>query len=306
MNSTCVICNEVVIDDKHYWHKHKIKMADYFVKYFPRLDKHTQEPIVFKNKEQYFEADFINKNNLKAYLKSSSVPEAQEYCKNLLIKRKENRKLRFAPSQVELRSIISPTVIFYDKVFPQGYQGVCQEVGLINRFQPLTTTIPLPSEIPTGNVYIDTREQKSLKLPVPIEIKKLEYGDYHYSKDKFNVFVERKSMADFIGTLGKDLERFCREIERAQKDGAYLIVLVEESLVNCLSFNHLPWVNKFTKATPDFIFHNVRETLQTYSNIQFLFTAGRREAVSLLLKIFYSGQDFRTFDNQLAHDCHII
>lgn len=306
MSLHCAICQEVVTDDKHYWNKHKIKMADYFIQYFPRFDKHTKEPIPFKNKEQYFETDFINKNNLKGYLKSLSIKEAQEFCKNLLINRKIDKKLQFAPSQVELRSIISPSVIFYDKIFTHGYAALCREIGLINRFQPWTKTIPVPAEIPRGPVYIDTREQKALKFPAPIEIRKLEYGDYHYSGDPNHIFVERKSLQDFIGTLGKDIDRFHREIERAQKDGAYLIVLVEESLTNALSFNYLPWVNKFTKATPEFVFHNVRDVLQTYSNIQFLFAAGRNEAVSLLLKIFYSGYDFRAFDNQLAHDCHII
>ncbi len=302
----CAICQEEVTEDNHYFRKHKLKMSEYFSKYFPRLDKFTQEPIPFKNKEQYLEADFINKNNLRGWLKEVSLKEAQTYCQELLTQRKISKNLRFAPCQVELRSIIAPSVIFYDKVFPQGYQKLCSELNFTTRFETLNKIINLPNEIPQKRLIVDTREQKVLNLDIPIEIKKLDFGDYYLPNNQFNIYVERKSLPDFIGTMGKDYGRFCREVERAQTAGGYLIVLVEETLTNALSFNHLPWINRHNKASPDFIFHNVREILQTYSNLQFLFVGGRRKAADMLKKIFFSNQDFRIFDNQLAHDCNII
>lgn len=306
MDSNCAICGEQVTEDKHYFSKHKIKIADYFQKYHPRYDKFTNELIPFKSKDSYFLSDFINKNNLRAWFKQVSLKESQTFCRELLIKRKELKNLKFAPSQIELRSIIAPSVIFYDKIFPQGYQELCSEIGLANRFNAFNKVIKEPVINTKKRLIIDSREQKSLKLDIPIEIKKLEYGDYYLPDNKFNIFVERKSLNDFLGTLGRDYDRFCREIERAQKNGSYLIVLIEEDINNALSFNHLPWVNRHTKATPDYIFHNVRQILQTYSNLQFLFVKGRKEASVMIKKIFFSEDDFRMFDNQLAYDCHII
>ena len=53
--------------------------------------------------------------------------------------------------------------------------------------------------------------------------------------------------------------RFVNEIERAGESGVGLLVLVEEKFNNALSFKYLPHISKRIKATPEYIFHNVRE-----------------------------------------------
>jgi hypothetical protein len=204
MNLNCAICGEVVTDDKHYYKNHKIKVADYFVKYFPRTDKFSNEPIPFKNKKQYLESDFINKNTLRSWLKQAPLLESQKYCIELLKRRKTTHNLVFAPCQVELRSIIAPSIIFYDKIFPQGYQEICSGMGLVNRFNKYEH-FPQFNEI-IDNIVIDTREQSPYKFEnIKIEIKKLDFGDYKFSNpQKTNVvYFERKSGADFLGTLSK-------------------------------------------------------------------------------------------------------
>lgn len=96
-------------------------------------------------------------------------------------------------------------------------------------------------------IYRDTREQKKLEFEVGglvsevIDIK-LPYGDYAGAwEDKdgkhiefMPIFFERKSLGDLYGTLGKGMERFKKEIERAKEDGSQLIIIVEACFAEVL------------------------------------------------------------------------
>ena len=117
-----------------------------------------------------------------------------------------------------------------------------------------------------------------------------------------NTYIERKSITDFIGTMSGGYEWFKREVERAAEDEANLIDLVEENLNNCLGFKFLPYVSKKIKATPEFIFHNVRELTQSYNNLHFLFVKGRLEASRVTEKLFLHGGKYNKIDLQLAYD----
>ena len=61
-------------------------------------------------------------------------------------------------------------------------------------------------------------------------------------------------------------------------------------------------MSKKIKASPEFIFHNVRELMQTYENLHFLFVKGRVEAVRVIEKLFLKGKDYHKVDLQLAYD----
>ena len=54
------------------------------------------------------------------------------------------------------------------------------------------------------------------------------------------VFIERKSPKDLWSSVAsnKNFERFCREIERAQAENKYIIVLVESELRPFLGINY--------------------------------------------------------------------
>ena len=115
--------------------------------------------------------------------------------------------------------------------------------------------------------------------------------------------MERKSVNDLIGTLSGGYERFLRELVRAKEANAYLIILVEESFSNCMSFNYLPHVfQKGTKVTPEYLFHNVREIIQNHEHLQFLFVDGRKEASRVVEKIFSCGHIYKKVDLQYAYD----
>lgn len=288
---------------------HGILLIEYYQQYYPRYDLYEKKIIKFKNKDQYFNADFNSRSNLKKWLVIQSKEKAIDYCTKLITKRKENKKLIYTPSQVELRSTMIPPIPFLNDLFG-GYYKTCENLGLKNKYE-------YPNKKITGDstslvervIYIDTREQKPLDFDCSTEIRTLKFGDYSLSDKEFSCgcHIERKSLNDFAGTLGGGFERFCREIERAGNDGSYLIVLVEENLKNCLQFNLLPeFYKKKTRVNPEYIFHNVRDIIQKYPFVQFLFVNDRRSASEVVKKLFTCECEYKKIDLQLAYDLNLL
>ncbi|NBP00125.1 MAG: hypothetical protein EBU90_08330 [Proteobacteria bacterium] len=279
----------------------------YYHKYFPRKDLLTGEIIKFKSKEQYLNSDFNDKNNMKRWLKEQTHEEAQRYCKEILLKRKKEKNIIYSPTQIELRTIMSPSIIFYNKIF-DDYYSLCSSLGFKNNFiHPNSISNQFKNRFGLRDIiYVDTREQNWLKFDVPFEIKTLPYGDYTCINN-CNCYIERKSLSDFISTLSVgNLERFNNEIIRAQNDGAYIVVIIEDKLSNALSFPYLPYISKKIKATPEFIFHNVRTLIHKYNNLQFLFVDGRVEMKRVIESIFMSNCFYRNVDLQLAYDMGLL
>lgn len=285
-----------------------LNKVKYYQTYYERRDLLTNELINFKTKEQYLNSDFNDKNNMKKWLKSQPIDKAKEYCRDILIKRKENKKIIYSPTQVELRTIMSPSIIFYNKIF-KDYYNECSNIGLMNKYiHPNNIINQFKNKLTQKDtIYVDTREQSWLKFDIPFEIKTLKFGDYTCSNDNCGCFIERKSLSDFISTLStKNFDRFKNEIEKAKKENCYIIVMIEEKLSNALSFQYLPHISKKIKATPEYIFHNVRELIQAYDNLQFLFVDGREEMTSIMKCIFASKCFYKKIDLQLAYDMKLL
>jgi len=179
-----------------------LNKVKYYQKYYERRDLLTGELINFKTKEQYLNSDFNDKNNMKKWLKEQPLEKTQEYCKNILIKRKENKGIIYSPSQIELRTIMAPSIIFYNKIF-KDYYDICSSIGLENKFiHPNLLNDNFKNKLnKKDTIYVDTREQSWLKFDIPFEIKTLPFGDYACSNDNCSCFIERKSLSDFISTL---------------------------------------------------------------------------------------------------------
>jgi len=77
----------------------------------------------------------------------------------------------------------------------------------------------------------DTREQTPFKFPdtVQIEVAGLETGDYSLKGFTDLVCIERKSVQDLVGCIGKGRERFERELRR-MRGYRYKAVIVEGTL----------------------------------------------------------------------------
>ena len=118
--------------------------------------------------------------------------------------------------------------------------------------------------------------------------------------------MERKETKDFIGTFTGGCDRFSRELERAEEQGAYVVVVVENSLDNMMKFNYLKYITKKVQVTPEFVLRNVRDIIQKHENVQFLFAKGRIEATRVTRKLFFSGTTYKDMDLQLAYDLKLF
>jgi len=297
----CQICGELNPPDSHFWSNHKIKQSDYFQKYFPKKNLLTGEPITFKTKEGYILNDFDNKPQLKEYFRLNSKENNKNYIKDYLLRRKTLKNLEYSPSQFEIKSLIIPPVSYIEKQYGKNtYPKISQEIGLKNRYD---YSQDLTFNNRQLNFITDTREQSVIDLP-NITIKKLNYGDY--TIEGSDIFIEKKSLYDFAGTISAGYERFDREIQRVITDNSYLIILIEASFADILSINTLPQYRKI-KAKPEFLLHRCRELCNKYpNNIQFLAVDGRKEAIKIIPKIFQLNNNIRTVDIQFSYDTGIL
>ncbi len=128
----------------------------------------------------------------------------------------------------------------------------------------------------------------------------MSYGDYRMCGS--DIFIERKSLADFFSTLGYQSERFEKEIIRAQNDNAYLVVLVEEPFEEIYTFTNRHGLSSKIKISPEVPLFHMRELSQKYSNLQFLFVKNRVEASRIIELIFSAGEQVKQVDLQYLSD----
>ncbi len=297
-NLICDFCKAEFADLKsfhsHISNKHKTRIAEYYEFKFPRTNLLTGNPIKFKNFDQYFSQDFDDKNQLNKYFREKPA-EAKIYAFDYLKKRFEDGKIIYAPGFVELKSLLSPNLPYYIENF--DYTKLRNDIGLKFRFAYNVKSPKWREIIEIKNIIIDTREQKPLSFKLPIISECLKCGDYALKENDEGIRIERKSLADFVGTLSKGFERFEKELIRAEKRQEYIIMLVEQSIEKALSFNYM-WECKHIKAQPAFIFHNLRSLLQKYRYWQPLFVEDRDEASNIIVKIFNQGVLATTYDLQ--------
>lgn len=267
--------------------EHKLNPEKYYTKYYPRKDLFTQQPLLFKSRDSYLTNDFITRTNLKKWLAAREEMDAdlvKDYCRNWLLNRKFLKNLIYTPTSVELKTMIAPTVEYFNETFGD-YYSLCAELGFKNKFGAIKDNLELlKTESKELKITVDSREQLALNLK-DTKVEGLSFGDYAADEEiTGKTRVERKSLSDLLGTLGKGYDRFQREIERAQAAGYNLVILVEESFSNYLSYPYMPHIR--SKMPIECISHNIRELCQKYPNIQFLFVAGRKEAVRVVNRIF--------------------
>lgn len=305
---TCLIdqTEHATLEDLHHHlqFKLRVRQADYYTTHLPRKDRFTGESIPFKSRDQYLTTEFTSRENLRKWTAANPV-EGRLWAFKWLANRKRDKSLVYPPTQVELESLLCPSIHYYDRSFEDGYTKVCKLLGYTIRFNGTLTLAPL-----LGSVVVDSREQKPLTLVANTVTAKLNCGDYGLeSSHDQGVYIERKSLNDFIGTLsdrkvrGEDsnLARFTRELERAEECGAYLVILVEDTIQRALAFDDLREFHH-VKITPDHVFKNLRDLLVRFQNVQALFVAGRTEAANAVIKLLSAGQSVKTVDLQHAYE----
>jgi len=305
------------LDSLHEHIKPLMKRESYYRAFYPKVDKLTGEEIPFKDASQYLSTDFISKSNMRKWVLANKEA-GREWAINWLKQRKEDKKLVYAPSQAELRSLCCPSMPYYDSA--GDYYDITRELGFKDRFCAFyQTKDAIMSDLSDVTVICDTREQTPLSLPLKTEIHKLDYGDYALAAPHDQgIYIERKSLNDFVGSLttrkivrkkkGKDssYERIERELTRAQEAGHYIVMLVESPIDDALNFDSLPWM-QHGKASPAYIWHNLRELLVRFPlSFQVVFANGRADAARKAIKIFQLGERVRKIDLEYAAERGLI
>lgn len=305
MPIVCKVCNLPFGSDTllhRHLKTHKVSLASYYQTHYPRFDRFTGEIIKFKNKEFYFNSDFNDKTSLKKWIASNNKETVKSYVVEFLTNRKDRKGLVYTPTQVELRSLPIVGMKYINDNYGDYYQ-FCSNLGFKNKFSKYSFKTTVLNR--NFKIIVDSREQKPLKFLAKTEVGALKFGDYTLknAEKRNDCYIERKSLSDLYGTLSGGFERFCREIDRSVEAGASLIVLVEGSIQDVYAFPYTRQVYGKINISPEFIFHNVRDILQRYPTVQFLFVDNREEAARVVETIFASGEDYKITDLQYAYDC---
>lgn len=311
MSTICSICKLENPEPRHFWTVHKIKESDYYLKYHPRFDLLTDEPLKFKSRDCYLLSHFQNKNNLKKWLLSQDIQTQRGYLRDILINRREIKNLVYTPTQVELRSWENSVgIVTYNKLF-KDYYKLCLELGYKSRgFNNLTekTILKATRNLRNNPILIDSREQSILNFHnKEINICTLPVGDYSVKDNNYEIYVERKSLHDLISTFGpRNFDRFRNELIRAKNIGAYIILLVENDINTALGFDHSPFYSRHTQMTVVFLFHQIRVLLQEFDNWQIAFCKSRTDMAEKIRWIFEMEDFWKYQDIQLALDLKLF
>jgi ERCC4-type nuclease len=249
-----------------------------------------------------------NKENFLDWMKKVSKDEIKTSFMEWLIARQEDKRLVYSLGQVELRSLKMPGINYLNNLFGNYYEE-CKGLQFINKYEDFNKWGKQIELDKRRVIYCDSREQNTLCFKNTKSLrKKLDFGDYAFSDALWsgNVVIERKSLNDLIGTLFSGYDRFIREIERAKNDDACLVILVECNLSDSIDYRNRKTLNYHITIPPEVIFHKVRNLIQQYSHIQFLFVHSHNKAAEIVEKLFSLGSQIKKYDLQLLYDLNKI
>lgn len=238
------------------------------------------------------------------FFKTATKEDIVDYIGRFLLERKNEKNILYTLGQVELRSLSLPGISYLNNL-TGNYYCWAESLGFKNRLEKFKQWDDTKELNKRNVIYCDTREQNLLSInKTKTLVTKLEYGDYAFSNAEWTgrVVIERKSSADFIGTMVGGYRRFINEVERANKDGAYLIVLVEAKLSDMLDYRNKRIVNYKIRFPVNVVFHAPRQLMQQFNNIQFLFVKDHQEAAGMVEKLFSLGRQIKKYDLQYLYD----
>lgn len=145
---------------------------------------------------------------------------------------------------------------------------------------------------------IDSREQAPLEFKTgafdEVVVEGLPIGDYWAEIDGIEVPIcfERKAMGDLYGTMTHGYERFKREMERAQKHGVKLVLLIEGSMREVAAgYAH-------SKFTGDAMLKKLAMLYVRY-DLEYVFCNDRREMARRIEETFQAiKRNFRSVKNE--------
>lgn len=132
-------------------------------------------------------------------------------------------------------------------------------------------------------IIVDSREQKPL-FNKNIEVKKLDVGDYSIKGYETEFSIERKSLGDLFGTLGKGHKRFKAELTRAL-NYKYFAIVIEGSFAD---INNKNFDKSYLIKMKGFVVVKILLTLHLKYNINVFFANNRTEAKTLIKALMNS------------------
>lgn len=306
MEIKCEFCAKKfsgVIDLSKHIKEHKVSQKKYFEQFYPRHDLSNKKKIDFKSVEQYFLSDFVDKTSMKSWLANIGKEKAIEYLSGKIKKYCEVKNLKNAPPEFFIQTVSClPSIRFIEKLCGNDYNDISIKSGKESKYDYSNLDIRATNSKPAKQIVIDTREKRPLKFAKDLRKVNvaLDYGDYALSPAS-RIVIERKSFSDFFGTFGANLERFEKELLRAQNNNGYIIIMVEASY-SSLAYNKKRWF----ATSPEYIFHRVRDLYKKYECFQIVFCDGRKHMTNLILKILGLGEEVKKIDLQYCIEKEII
>ena len=282
--------------------QHGLNLASYYTKHFPRKNKLTGDLLPFKRYEEYFERDFSTKQQLLKWCKKSPTEEVKKYAIDILKKRHEKKNRKYGAFHLETKNSFLPPLSVYKSIFG-SYSAACEILGCEPLFDKNLPKNFFTDQVPEDlKIAIDTREQKPLSFDFcQSEVLKLDVGDYTALGKYYNyTFVDRKSGNDLQGTLNKNnIERFRREIQRAQEMGSYLFVVVESNVEKMIKQNKI--FNR--RSNVDFTLRQIKDLCHDFPrSCQFVFVDDRKSASKFIPRVLIHGKSIWRTDMQYFWD----
>lgn len=277
-------------------------MESYYQTHYPRFDLYDNTVIKFKDKDQYMNAYFnSNSNRQKFYEDARNSEKAKELVINEIKNNAKFKDYSFLPSENYLLLSGLPNIGHIQRLY-----GSCLNMCERSKFFEPLFTKRLPKEFwgeeefKGLDILVDTREQKPFNIENVI-YSKLDFGDYtstsHYNK----VFVERKSIPDFVSSMGGGAERFEKELKRAEEFDSYIVMVVEGTVEEARQYCYKS--PKHRRPNIDYSLHNLRGFLIQFArNFQVLFCDNRFEAQDMTKRILYFGEYIKNCDLQYGLD----
>jgi DNA excision repair protein ERCC-4 len=130
-------------------------------------------------------------------------------------------------------------------------------------------------------VVVDTREQKPLWTK-DTAVKKLDAGDYSIEGYETKICIERKSLPDLFGTLGKGHARFKLELERA-KTLDYFAIVIEG---NYTQIKNKKFDGAYHSKMKGYVVAKILFTIHMKYKLPVFFCDNRVESKSVIKSIF--------------------
>lgn len=305
----CKICEKECSSLKslhaHLSKNHNCSQSDYYHSYYPKYDMSGNgELITYKNYQHYHQSDFNSRSSFSDWLsKNYSSPQVEEYCVSKVKERMTKKMITTLPSHFELKSLFLPSCYGFEKIYgsTEKFEKAMKVHGINLRYD---YSVEPRFQEGLMKVYIDTREQAPLYFDNS-EKMKLAVGDYSPSENFYSdVYIDRKSLPDLAGTLAAGRARVEREIQLAKSLGFYLIFVIEDSYESIRNYSNS---NSFSsKMNGDHIFHEIRDLMSQYDNIQFVTTGTRTAARRVIENIFRLKGQAKILDLEFLKDKGIL